>query len=108
MLFETGHDVVVDGTFRTRPQRDAARKTAEGFDFCIVSLSVDEAVLRQRIQARSAAGGDASEAGTAVLEYQLSLAEPLDDRELRDAIVVGEQPESAVIAQQIKADQTEQ
>ena len=74
----------------------------------MVSLSVDEAVLRQRIQARSGTGGDASEAGTAVLEYQLSLAEPLDDRELRDAIVVGEQPESAVIAQQIKADQTEQ
>ena len=108
MLLETGHNVIVDATFLTGPQRDAARKTAAGFGFCIVSLSVDEAVLRQRIRDRSSAGGDASEASTAVLEYQLSLAESLDDRELRDAIVVGEQPESAAIAQQIKANQTEQ
>jgi predicted kinase len=43
-------------------------------------------VLRQRIAARAAAGADASEATTAVLERQLAAQEPLGEDERRDAV----------------------
>jgi predicted kinase len=47
-----------------------------------------EAELRRRLRERIARGGDASEAGEAVLDDQLQHAEPLDAAERAEAITV--------------------
>ncbi|MFZ3287331.1 MAG: hypothetical protein WA191_10855, partial [Telluria sp.] len=42
--------------------------------------------LRARIEARARQGGDASDAGLAVLEHQLARHEPLDEHEAAHAL----------------------
>jgi len=79
-LLDAGWPVIVDATFTARWQRDLLRETARarGVEFRIRDFPVPVAVLRERIVARSRAGGDASEADLAVLQYQLDSEEPLD------------------------------
>jgi hypothetical protein len=78
-LLDAGWPVIVDATFTARWQRDLLRETARarGVEFRIRDFPVPVAVLRERIVARSRAGGDASEADLAVLQYQLDSEEPL-------------------------------
>src|SRR5512139_280066 len=78
-LLDAGWAVIVDATFTARWQRDLLRETARarGVDFRIRDFPVPVAVLRERIVARARAGGDASEADLAVLQYQLDSEEPL-------------------------------
>ena len=80
-----GKTAVVDGAFLRRAERQgfAALAARLGVGFGIVDCSADVATLRQRIVARAAAGGDPSEATTAVLERQLRSVEPLTDDERR-------------------------
>jgi aminoglycoside phosphotransferase family enzyme/predicted kinase len=77
-IAEGGDPVVVDAAFLRRAQREAMRALAGELrvPFVIVSLEAPEAVLRERVSARAAAGSDASEADMAVLAHQLGFQEP--------------------------------
>ena len=87
-VIDAGMGVVLDATFLQRTQRDAARRLARtaGVPWAILALEVDAQTLRDRVRRRAERGGDASEAGLAVLERQLASAEPLDEDE-RDELV---------------------
>ena len=82
-LLEAGWPVLVDATFIARWQRELFQQIAMrcGVIFCILDFLVPEALLRQRIQARSVTGKDASEADISVLELQLRTQEALTHAE---------------------------
>lgn len=90
-VLDAGRSPVVDAAFlgRAQRQRFAALARAHGVDFAILDCRAELATLRQRIVSRAAAGGDPSEATTAVLERQLASLEPLDVDERRVAIDCG-------------------
>ena len=81
-------DVIVDAAFLRRAERAEFAALAERCDarFLMLDLACPERVLRERIAKRQAALADASEAGTGVLDHQLSRAEPLADDELASAV----------------------
>lgn len=83
-----GSTVLLDATFAKRRQRDAARELAaqQQLPFFILDFAVERETLRERVRARAARGGDASEADLPVLEAQLRSAEALDDDERRCAL----------------------
>jgi aminoglycoside phosphotransferase family enzyme len=89
-LLQDGWTVLVDAAFLRRAERQAFAELAqtEGCPFHILACEAAPEVLRQRISARQAAGGDASEATLAVLEQQFGWLEPLTDTE-RAATVRG-------------------
>ena len=74
-----GYPVVVDAAFLERPRRDGLRDVAQACNaaFQIVSCFAPPGVLRERVGRRSRALADASEAGTEVLERQLTLEHAL-------------------------------
>ena len=74
-----GWPVVVDATFLKRRQRTRFELLAEalGVPLAIVDFQAPHELMRQRISARAAAGGDPSEADLAVLDLQIAGAEPL-------------------------------
>jgi predicted kinase len=74
-----GWPVVLDATHIQRRRRDAAAALARrlGVAFEILDFPASPQVLRQRLQQRAARGDDASDADGAVLDRQLSSAEPL-------------------------------
>ncbi len=84
IIVEAGNGVIVDATFLQHRQRDRFRALAAraGIPFLIVDFTASEALLRERILARSERGDDASDADVAVLEYQLRTQEPLQTDEL--------------------------
>jgi len=79
-----GWSVVVDATFLQRAERDRFRTLAQraGVAFGILAPQATPAQLRERIQARSRQGQDASEASLEVLAQQLHQLEPLQPDEL--------------------------
>ena len=83
-VLAAGYPVIVDAAFLARANRDRFRALARaaGAAFLIVCCAAPEAVLRDRVAAREAAGADASDAGVAVLESQLAAQEPLAGEEL--------------------------
>jgi aminoglycoside phosphotransferase family enzyme/predicted kinase len=83
VVFESGHGVIVDATFLKTGQRDMFRAFAAqaGAPFAIVDFSVGVETLRSRIGVRLRQGQDASDADLAVLDYQLSTQEPLQQPE---------------------------
>ncbi len=85
-----GYPVLVDAAFLQRAEREAfgALAREEGVPFALIACEAPPDVLRRRVAARAAAGGDASEAGLAVLERQIRLHEPLSGDERRDAVAV--------------------
>ena len=87
-VLDSGRVVIVDAAFLRRWQRDAFRALARerGLAFVILDIRTQESTLRDRLQARSMRADDASEAGHAVLDYQLRTDEPLADDEQRDVI----------------------
>jgi aminoglycoside phosphotransferase family enzyme/predicted kinase len=78
-VLQAGCSTVLDATFLLRSQRDGARRVAAaaGAPLIILDIDLDMTTLQARVQARSQAGGDASEADLAVLALQLRSAEPL-------------------------------
>ncbi len=81
-------NVIVDAAFLESALRHRFQTVAEnaGATFRILDCTAPEAVLRDRIVERSAAGRDASEATAKVLDHQLAHAEPFDSDE-RDRVV---------------------
>lgn len=79
LCLQAGQPVLVDATFLHAARRAPfiALARALGAPWCILSFSAPEAVLRERVRQRQARGGDASEAGEAVLDSQLARAGPL-------------------------------
>ncbi len=71
--------MIVDATFLKRGERDAFRALAKelGLPFEILAPQANADQLRQRIQARSLLGHDASEATLEVLARQMQILEPL-------------------------------
>lgn len=76
---QSGYDVIVDATFLTHSQRQPFRTLAHqlGIPFTILHFYADEALLRQWIEERAAAGKDASDATVEVMQKQLATEEPL-------------------------------
>ena len=84
-LLNSGWHVLVDATFIARWQRELFQQLAArcAAVFYLLDFAVPEALLRQRVQARSKTGRDASEADISVLELQLKTQEPLTADEAR-------------------------
>lgn len=85
-----GFSVVVDAAcLRVAERRRFAQlATDRRVPFTLVSLEAGRNTLHRRIRHRESAGGDPSEATSAVLEHQLGFAEPLQPGEAADALVV--------------------
>ncbi len=85
-----GWPVIVDAAFLRRAERlDFQVLAADlGVPFAILHCHAPEAVLRERVAARSAAGNDASEADVAVLQRQIDAHEPLAAAERANALDV--------------------
>ena len=83
-LLRAGWSVIVDATFLKRSERDAFRVLAKdlGLPFEILAPQASADQLRQRIQARSGMGQDASEATLEVLDRQMRTIEALGADEL--------------------------
>lgn len=82
-LLRAGLNVIVDAAALRRPERDALRAlaAAEAARFVLVECVAPMAVLRERISRRMAADRDASDATLEVLDFQLSVREPVADDE---------------------------
>ncbi len=92
------YSVVVDATFLSREERDRFRQLARrcSAHFTILSFTVDAATLHQRVSARMAEGGDASEADNEVLQGQLENGRPLGEDEAKEVVVVDSQYDNLV------------
>jgi aminoglycoside phosphotransferase family enzyme/predicted kinase len=84
-----GFTAIVDGSFLRRRHRELLRDTAATLriPFLIVACTGAPATFRARVTERLRRGADASEAGPAVLERQLSTLEPLGPDELANTVV---------------------
>ena len=80
MLLRAGWSVIVDAAFLKRADRAAFHALARdvGAAFSILAPKATPAQLRERIQARTALGRDASEATLDVLAQQMQAMEPLE------------------------------
>ncbi len=85
-----GYPVIVDATFLKREQRAVFQALARelGVPFAILNVGAPPELLRERVAARAAQGGDASEATLGVLESQITAHEPLSADELRHTITI--------------------
>lgn len=93
-----GFHAILDATFLRAKPRDQARSLAQelGVRCVILDFQASAATLRQRIAARTRLGNDASEAGLAVLDDQLTNHEPLGAHERADVLGINaEQPWSS-------------
>jgi predicted kinase len=89
-LLRNGENALIDAAFLRRSDRLDFRQVAaaNAARFAILDCTASPAELRRRIRARARHGRDASEADLAVLDQQLSTAEPLDRAERRHAVTV--------------------
>jgi aminoglycoside phosphotransferase family enzyme/predicted kinase len=85
-----GYPVIVDATFLLRSQRAlfAALARRMSVRLQLVYCEAPLSLLKRRIEDRHAAGGDASEADLAVLDWQLKHCEPIDRAEALDVVKV--------------------
>ena len=85
-----GLNVIVDAAFLGRVERESFMRLAvkEGARAAILDCRAPEAVLRQRIETRTAQNLDISEATTEVLVHQLATSEPFTADELEVVVPV--------------------
>jgi aminoglycoside phosphotransferase family enzyme/predicted kinase len=85
-----GHSVIVDAAFLQRGERDRLHAVAQELHvpFGILDIQTPENTLRERLRQRARQKHEASEAGLAVLEHQLTRREPLSDNEQAIALIV--------------------
>jgi aminoglycoside phosphotransferase family enzyme/predicted kinase len=83
-----GFTAIVDGSFLKRRHRELLREIGNTLrvPFLIVACTGQPATLRARVAERLRGGTDASEAGLAVLERQLSTLEPLEADEIPSSV----------------------
>ena len=95
-----GFPVIVDATFARREQRERFRELARarGASFHLVSCTAPKAKLRERIARRARLGGDASDAGTAVLEARIRTDDPLGEDENAITVDTAAPEADAVVA----------
>ncbi len=76
-VLDAGHPVILDATFIRRGLRERFRALAErhGVPFRVIRCEATVGELRRRVEARLAAGTDASEADVAVMESQVAAFE---------------------------------
>jgi aminoglycoside phosphotransferase family enzyme/predicted kinase len=105
-ILASGFPVIVDATFLKHDQRAAFQKLAQAVNapFRILDCRASVAALRERIRSREAARVDASEAGLAVLEYQLAASEGLTSDESAWTITVDTEqvPDLAELAAKLR------
>ncbi|WP_053076736.1 bifunctional aminoglycoside phosphotransferase/ATP-binding protein [Caenimonas sp. SL110] len=84
-VLAAGYPVVIDAAFLLRGERAAARALADSMNvrFSIVVCQAPPSVLEERLRLRQ---GDASEADGNVLAQLRSVAQPLDDDEMKHAL----------------------
>ena len=90
LLLTAGWPVFVDATFLQHQQRQRFQEIANNcaVPWVIMDFQAPESVLKRRIQARSTAGVDASDADLRVLEAQLAQFQPLHADEKDHTITV--------------------
>ena len=95
-ILDAGFPLVVDAASLKLWQREIFRNLARALHvpFRIVSCRASEPALRKRVLAREQAGTDASDAGLAILAYQLQNSEPLSLAEEDESIVFDSENES--------------
>jgi aminoglycoside phosphotransferase family enzyme/predicted kinase len=78
-LLLAGHSVVVDAALLRQAEREALHALARRrqVPFLLLECVADPGLMAQRLQARSAAGSDASDAGVEVMQRQREFAEAL-------------------------------
>jgi len=78
-----GFAALIDATFLAGAKREQFRLLASklGCPFAILHVEAAEALLRERISRRAAAGADASEATASVLDRQIASQDPLSAQE---------------------------
>lgn len=83
-----GYPVIIDATFLRRVQRAAFAELAArvGVPLQLIHCSAPDLVLRTRVAERQRTHGDASEADTAVLDWQLTHAEAPSPEEGLDVL----------------------
>lgn len=83
-----GEPMIVDAAFLRRAERLRFLALAEelAVPFAIVHCTAPDAILRERVAARSAARSDASEAGLEVLARQPGYWEPFDEPETSQVV----------------------
>lgn len=87
-LLEAGASVILDAAFLKQDERAAAARVATscGAAYVIVAVEAPRQTLVERLEARQAAGRDASEAGVEVLELQEGIVEVPGSRESEPVI----------------------
>ncbi len=78
-ILTAGYPAIIDAAFLARWQREPMRELADrlGVPLRIIDCTADGGTLRERVSARAARGGDASEATPEVLQRQMAADEPL-------------------------------
>ncbi len=99
-----GFPVIVDATFLARERREAMRELADGLGvaFGILSFEAPAVLLRERVQARLRAGGDASEATPEVVEQQLLEAEALGEAERARSLRIDGETTADALAERVR------
>jgi hypothetical protein len=89
-LIDAGYNAIADASFLRRADRQLLEALAErrGVAVVWIDVSADNDELRRRLQNRSAARDDASEADSAVLDYQYQHADPLTAAEAARTVSV--------------------
>ncbi|HEY3519035.1 MAG TPA: AAA family ATPase [Gammaproteobacteria bacterium] len=89
-LLRNGQNALIDAAFLERSDRRHFHQVAaaNAARFAILDCTASPAELRRRIRTRAGEGRDASEADLAVLERQLSTAEPFDRAERQQVVTV--------------------
>jgi aminoglycoside phosphotransferase family enzyme/predicted kinase len=89
-LLQSGFNVIIDASFLQKAARDDAAACAQTHQssLVIVETVAQEATLFDRVRRRKASRTDASEAGSAVLEYQQLHSEPITRTERKMTLSV--------------------
>ncbi len=95
-----GRAVILDATYLVRESRDKARRVASdlGCPYALLDLRCDDTEIRRRLKERTDRDDDASDAGIAVYEQQVSQREPLEDDEPAVAHEASDAPEHTALA----------
>jgi len=105
-LLGTGYSVIADASFLKRSDRELVMALAERNDvpLAFVDTSVDNDELVRRLQDRSSASDDVSEANTRVLQYQREHSDPLDSTEHKRTVFVAtdERVDAGAVIKKIK------